>query len=389
MTDWERRIQLAAHPIAFPLVRGVGRLGPAVRVPRIGVVVSDAALAREVLTDPESFTKTGPGSPSDLWTPVLGPSVLLNMEGSAHARLREKLAPLFVPRYVNALCAKVFAAPLSGLAERLRAGPVDLAAAVQQLAGAVICELVGVPIPAKIAVRSNEQRFFAEVYARGTELTSMVRLGRPRLTPRQIARARATLSTLTAPAAAAFRDADPATVPGAMRGLGLSEAEALGAVAAFILTGTETIVSYLPRLIALCHDTGWLARLVDDRTRTDTVIAEAFRVTVPTPVMLRSVARPARVGSVSVRPGDRIVIATISCARAYGPFDPDRPHPKELRQLWFGAGPHFCLGMPLAKAEIDAVLGMILDLGGVRIVARKPARRVLIPGYERLVVTAA
>ena len=81
-----------------------------------------------------------------------------------------------------------------------------------------------------------------------------------------------------------------------------------------------------------------------------------------------------------------VVIATISCARAYGPFNPDRPHPKELRQLWFGAGPHFCLGMPLAKAEIDAVLGMVLDLGGVRVVSRRAARRVLIPGYRSLVV---
>jgi cytochrome P450 len=310
------------------------------------------------------------------------------MEGEAHARLREKLSPLFVPKYVNALCAKVLAAPLATVAERIRAGaPVDLAATVQRLAGAVICELVGLT-SSKNPVRSNEQHF-AELYASGTELTSMVRLGRHRLTPRQVSRARATLTRLTAPAAAAFRAGDSATVPGTMRHLGLTEAEALGAVAAFVLTGTETIVSYLPRLLALCHDTGWMSRLVADRARADAVIAEAFRVTVPTPVMLRSVARPARVGSVTVRPGDRIVIATISCARAYGPFDPDRPHPKELRQLWFGAGPHFCLGMPLAKAEIDAVLGMILDLGGVRVVSRAVARRVLIPGYQRLVVRAA
>jgi cytochrome P450 len=378
MIDWERRIQLGAHPVAYPLVRGLSRLGPVVRVPRIGVVVSDAGLAREVLTDTESFKKTGPGSPSDLWTPVLGPAVLLNMEGAAHGQLREKLAPLFVPRAVDALCAKVLAGPLAALRGRLRDGQaVDLAGAVQQLAGAVICELVGLPA---------DPGRYTELYARGTELTSMVRLGRPRLTPRQIGRARSALGTLTGPAAGAFHAGDPSTVPGTMRRLGLTEAEALGAVAAFVLTGTETIVSYLPRLIALCHDTGWLARLVRDRALADTVIAEAFRVTVPTPVMLRSVAAPARVGKIAVRPGDRIVIATINCARALGPFDAGRPHPKPLRQLWFGAGPHFCLGMPLAKAEIDAVLGMILDLGGVRVVSRRVARRVLIPGYQSLVV---
>lgn len=376
MIDWELRIQLAAHPLAYPLVRGLSRLGPAVRVPRIGVVVSDPALARAVLTDPESFTKTGPGSPSDLWTPVLGPSVLLNMEGAAHAALREKLAPLFTPRAVNSLCTKVLATPLAALRSRLLAGtPVDLVETMQHLAGAVICELVGLP---------PDPTRHTEFYARGTALTSMVRLARHALTPRQVTRARTTLASLTAPAAVAFGNGDPATVPGRMRELGLTEPEALGAVAAFVLTGTETIVSYLPRLIALCHDTGRLSRLATDP---DPVIAEAFRVTVPTPVMLRSVARPTRVGSVNVRPGDRIVIATISCARTLGPFDPDRPHPVPLRQLWFGAGPHFCLGMPLAQAETKAVLDA-LPLDGLRIISRKPARRVLIPGYERLVVQA-
>lgn len=193
MIDWELRIQLAAHPLAYPLIRGLSRLGPAVRVPRIGVVVSDPALARAVLTDPESFTKTGPGSPSDLWTPVLGPSVLLNMEGAAHAALREKLAPLFTPRAVNSLCTKVLATPLAALRSRLLAGtPVDLVETMQHLAGAVICELVGLP---------PDPTRHTEFYARGTALTSMVRLARHALTPRQVTRARTTLASLTAPAA--------------------------------------------------------------------------------------------------------------------------------------------------------------------------------------------
>jgi cytochrome P450 len=374
--SWESRVQLGAHPLAYPFLRGVSRLGPAVRVPRIGVVVSDAALAKEVLGDSERFTKTGPGSPSDLWTPVLGPSVLLNMEGTGHALLRGKLSGLFTPRYVKDLCAKVLGAPLTTLHDRLAAGePVDLVAVMRELAGAVIGELVGLP-PSP------------ELYDRGVEVTSVVRLGRHRLTPRQIAQARDALALLTRPAVRAYRDGDTSTVPGTMRGLGLTEAEASGAVAAFVLTGTETLVSYVPRLVALAHDTGWLPRLRADRTRCDAVISEALRVTVPSPVMLRSVARPGRVGTLAVRRGERVVIATISCARAYGRFDPDRPHPKELRQLWFGAGPHFCLGMPLAMAEITGVLDTLLDAGDLGVTERRVARRVLIPSYARLVVRA-
>ncbi len=375
MSTWERRLQFAAHPIAYPLVRALARIRPVVRVPRVGVVVSDAALAREVLTDTAAFTKTGPGSPADLWTPVVGPSVLLNMDGAEHAALRRRLADLFTPRAVADLVGRASAAVV---VER----PLDVVALVRRLAGAVIAELVGLD-PSLSA---------APAFAAATAVTGQVRLARPRLTPAQVATARVAMVDLTEPAEAAYRVGDPATVPGRMRSLGLTASEARGAVAAFVLTGTETLVSFVPRLVAMLLDTGWLDRLAADPSRTDDVIAEALRVTVPSPVMLRSVATPARIGTLSVRSGERVVIATVSAARAIGGFDPDRPHPPDLRQLWFGAGPHFCLGMPLAMAEIRTVLDAVLAAHRERpwrIVRRRAARRVLIPAYRELVLDAA
>ena len=382
MTAWERRVQLAAHPVLYPLTRALAGLGPVVRVPGLGVAVNDAAVARAVLMDTDTFSKAAPGSPADLWTPVLGPSVLLNMVGDDHARLRRKLAPLFTPAAVAALCGRVLAPLLAALTDRLAAGaPVDLVAEVRRCAGAVIAELVGLPFDAAVC---------AEMFARGTEVTSMVSLTRRGLTPAQIARARAVMESLTAPAVTAYRAGSAATVPGRMRELGLTEAEARGAVAAFVLTGTETLASFVPRLVALTLDSGWLARLAADATRRDEVVAEALRYTVPSPVMLRGVAAPGMVGRHAVTPGDRVLIMTLSCARAYGPFDPDRPHPPELRRLWFGAGPHYCLGMPLALAEINAILDALLSawraVGPMSIVERRTSRGVLIPGYERLVL---
>jgi len=124
---WERRVQLGAHPVAYPLVRALARIGPVVRVPRVGVVVSHAGLARAVLTDTVAFTKTGPGSPAALWTPVVGPSVLLNMEGAEHATLRRALADLFTPSAVAALCAQVAGDSCDALRDRLVAGEaIDL-----------------------------------------------------------------------------------------------------------------------------------------------------------------------------------------------------------------------------------------------------------------------
>ncbi|MCU1431401.1 MAG: Cytochrome family protein [Actinotalea sp.] len=384
-TAWEDRVQRAAHPLVYPALRRIAARGPVVRVPGLGVVVSDAALARRVLLDTEHFTKTGPGSPADLWTPVLGPAVLLNMEGEDHARLRSRLAGLFAPRAVEELTGVMLDAPLARLRSELAQGrPVDLVAAVSRMAGAVICRMTGLPATAAD---------HAHAFRQAQEIVGMVRLHRRSLTPRQVRRARQVLATMAAPARAAYRAGDTTTVPGRMRGLGLGEQEAVGAVGAFVLTGTETIVSFLPRLVALLVDSGWTERLAaghDDEALRDRVVDEALRVTSPTPAMLRSVAAPAEVGGVPVHAGDRVVVATLLCCRAAGPFDPDVEQDPHVRRLWFGAGPHFCLGMPLAMAQVRAVLAAVLAATGgsgtLEVVDRQVARGVLIPAYRSLTV---
>lgn len=379
--NWERRLYLSAHPVAYPLLRGVARCGPAVRVPGVGVVVNDASTAREVLMDGETFRKDGPGSPGDLWTPVLGPSVLLNMEGEAHRALRRRLAELFVPSHTEALCDRVLAAPLARLTGRLERGAtVDLVDAARVLAGAVIGEVIGLDTGTEAAYR--------DLFEQGERVVSMVSLRTRRLSPSQVRRARAVLDPLGEIAAESYHRGDESTVMGRMRALGLSEDEARGAAGAFFLTGTETVATLLPRLIALLADHGQLARVAGDDALLDRAIEEAMRVTTPTPVMLRSVHRPAAVGGVAVRPGDRVLIATHNCCRAHGPFDLDRPHPPELRRLWFGAGPHFCIGYPLAMAEIRLVARTVLGAAPLRITRRRAARGVLIPTYEHLAVRA-
>jgi cytochrome P450 len=324
-----------------------------------------------------SFTKTGPGAPADLWTPVLGPSVLLNMEGEDHLALRRKLGSLFAPAYVDALAERQL--DVAALTTRLTTGErVDLVAEVRRYASAMISQLVGL-----------EGSIDDELFRKVSSITSFVRLSRPRLTPPQVASARATLAELTASAELAYRDGDESTVPGRMRALGLTEREAMGAVGAFVLTGTETLVSYIPRLVALLVDSGWFHEVAADRSLVEPAIAEGLRVTTPSPVMLRSVVAEDAIGDVAVHPGDRVILATFAANRAVGAFDPQANVAATLRQLWFGAGTHFCLGAPLAMAQIRLVVGALLDASPVRIVERAPARGVLIPSYASLVVQRA
>ena len=191
------------------------------------------------------------------------------------------------------------------------------------------------------------------------------------------------------PAVARAYTGDESTVPGRMRALGLDEREALGAVGAFVLTGTETIVSFVPRLAAILIDSGWLPRLAADRSLVDAAVAEALRVTTPTPVMLRSTVAPRRIGRVAARPGDRIVLATFAANRALGEFDPVGDPASSLKQLWFGAGAHYCLGAPLAMAQVRRTLDVLLERPAARIGERTAARGVLIPSYARLVLETA
>jgi cytochrome P450 len=118
----------------------------------------------------------------------------------------------------------------------------------------------------------------------------------------------------------------------------------------------------------------------------DPAVAEALRITTPTPVMLRSTIAADRIGRVAVRPGDRVVLATFAADRSLGEFDPESNPAAQLKQLWFGAGAHYCLGAPLAMAQIRITLDALLARPGVRVAERAASRGVLIPSYARLVL---
>ena len=375
---WEERVMRAAHPIAYPALRMTR--GPVLRVPGLGILVRDAALLRSTLLNTANFTKTGPGSPSDLWTDVLGPSILLNMEGADHQVLRRKLTPIFAPSFVEPMVAESLGEPIALLMRRLSAGEhVDLVEEVRRYSSIAISRLVGL----------DSEELTADLFRKVSSITAMVRLTRTKLTPAEVARARGVMGELGSHAQRAYRAGDERTVPGRMRALGLTESEAMGAVGAFVLTGTETLVSYIPRLVCLLIDSGWLPLVAADRGLVEPAVAEALRVTTPSPVMLRSVVAPDAIGPVAVRAGDRVILATFAANRALGPFDPAVNSAATLRQLWFGAGPHFCLGAPLAMAQIRLVLDALLVAapeGDLRIDSRRAARGVLIPSYARVVI---
>jgi cytochrome P450 len=132
-----------------------------------------------------------------------------------------------------------------------------------------------------------------------------------------------------------------------------------------------------------------MAQLRKDDSSLEAAIGEGLRVTTPSPVMLRAVVRDAAIGGVAVHPGDRVILATFAANKALGPFDPEANAAAQLKQLWFGAGAHFCLGAPLAMAQIRLVARALLAAPELKVSARRAARGVLIPGYQSLWVERA
>lgn len=372
----DARVVRAAHPGTAALIDLLRK--PATRVPRIGLIVQETELVREVLSDTASFTKQGPGASSELWTPVLGPNVLVNMHGHDHKRMRKTLQPIFAPGFVRQLVRDMVEPRWQRAGEDLaNRRPVDLARVTREGASDAIAVLVGLDRGAV------DDAMFASV----TQITGMVKLSRPRLSEAQAQRARDLLATLTDHAAAAYAG-DDSTVPGRMRTLGLSEEQALGAVGAFILTGTETLAGAIPRIAAMLADADWFSEPRDD-AQTDLAIAESLRWTTPSLATLRSALVDTQVGGVRVKAGDRLVLATYKANRQRGPWDPTVERSAGLKQLWFGAGAHFCIGAPLAMAQIKTAMHALRSVGRpLRITRREPLRRTLIPSYRELVVEA-
>ena len=113
----------------------------------------------------------------------------------------------------------------------------------------------------------------------------------------------------------------------------------------------------------------------------------------PVPIITRWVADDYTFRGVRMRKDKLVITFTNNAVRDASvitdgdDFDIGRQIPRELRQIPFGAGPHFCLGFNLARREITMMLEAILDLPReIEVVEREYADKVLMPAYKRLVI---
>jgi cytochrome P450 len=382
----ESLVYLASHPVAFVIVRLVGKMGRSFRLPGVGTVVGTADLARAVLLDPR-FSKSGPGSAGEIITQVMGPRAILNQDGEEHLRVRRALQDLFSPAFVNRFVAATAAPLAAASAGRLERGEqVDIVRLARCMTGAAVMRMIG----SYPSATSDDE--YLRMFARGERLISRFPVGHRRVAKGKLQAAREDFLSLTDGAAAGYEASDQESIIGRLRGLGFDWEDARGMVAVMILAGTETVSTALPRIVAILVDHGVWPALAADRSGLDATIDEALRLIVPSPVMLRSAEVDVELAGRRFRRGERVVLPTYNLARdraqvAGDPerFDPARPISPGIRHLWFGHGPHFCLGFPLAKAELRTALDCLLDAApDLKVVNRRAAHHVLFPHYASL-----
>lgn len=384
----EHRLMRTARP-ALPVLNWLGQFArPLMKVPKLGWITSDPRIARALLNDPEHLTLLSEGGVGHLWAQILGDWVTDLFDGPGHHSLRTRSRELFTEKNSLAFVAHAWGERIETARAAFEGGEeLDLADLSRVLVGQMVTELLGIPVD-----RTRGDDAYREIFTTGEELASIA-LGTTadtQLPPHKVAAARAIVERLTGHVPAAFPTAPNDTVIGRCRELGLSLEETRGLATLLMVAGTETAASAMARMAALLADSGEQHRLLAMPQHRDDAVREALRVTSPAPLIGRAVLADLEIAGRKLRAGDRVMVLTWTANNLVGGFRIDRPYAPQNRQLWFGAGRHLCLGGPLAKAEMLAMLDLLLGDGRpFEIVSREYGRNVLIPAYHSLVVRKA
>ena len=123
-------------------------------------------------------------------------------------------------------------------------------------------------------------------------------------------------------------------------------------------------------LVALLERPALLERVRADRSLMRKVIDEGMRWETASQFLARQAVVDVEFHGVTVPAGAALSLCSGSANRDEAVFDNpdafdiDRP---PRTNVGFGAGPHLCLGMMIAKSEMEAMLDCLLDLPNLRL----------------------
>lgn len=299
---------------------------------------------RNAFTDTEHFTSHYISG----FNVMVGMDELLipvELDPPVHTRYRSALAPYFTPSAVKALEPVMRQSVRHVLDEIAPSGGCDVVPVGFKMMAGVWCELMGVPYE-----RSDLYiRFLFEIIH---QYDPMIRLQCAR---DMLAEMRKLYEEYRGKPG---KGLIPQFINSRIDGNEPTEAECSGLILFMFLAGMDTMgstASWLLRHLAL--DASLRTRLVGDTGAIRAFVEEALRrySIVSTN---RFVKQDIQIGDVTLKKGDNVLLSTpLACmdpskfSQAQS-FDAER---KE-RHMAFGAGPHFCIGAGIARAQLPIMV---------------------------------
>ncbi|MET0236549.1 MAG: cytochrome P450 [Kibdelosporangium sp.] len=318
---------------------------------------------RQVLSDPR-FTRPTPSDNAARVADVESGGVfnsematVLPQHGEAHLRWRRMIGKWFTAKRMNALRPGIEA-----MAEQLvddmvaRGGPADLKAALGfPLPVWVICDMLGVP-------DADRDRFAGW----SDTVLSMTRFTQEEMTAAQMDFGMYMAGHIAAKRAEPGDDLLSAllTETGA-DGEPLSDVVLIATGIGLLVAGHETTANMIGKMMAmLLADRRRWERLLADRSLVRTAVEESLRMDANAGFgMLRYFTEDVEIAGTVLPRGTTAVCSMAAANRDDNAFDAAAemdlnrsPNP----HLAFGAGAHACIGQPLARTELQAVLDVLL-----------------------------
>ncbi|HJT04034.1 MAG TPA: cytochrome P450 [Pseudonocardiaceae bacterium] len=289
-------------------------------------------------------------------------TTLLTMDPPDHTRLRRMLAPVFTPRAIDALKPRITAVVKAALADLGEGSDIDVVADIgYPIPLAVMCELLDVDIEGAQLLRTETPKLVgilefdpdeeavlaAEEATAGLALYLLPMLGDRRVRPGEDL------------ASQLLRLGDDA-------GDALELDEVLATCILLLTAGHETTASLIGNgILTLMQHPDQLHLLQRDPALINPAIEEMLRFECPAKIVGRTSLVDRQLGGHAIRAGQRVLVLLGAANRDPEQFpDPERFDITRVQapHLAFGAGPHFCLGAALSRAEAQETLRQLLPL---------------------------
>ncbi|MFC8663229.1 MULTISPECIES: cytochrome P450 [Streptomyces] len=334
----------------------------------------------------EDFGRTAPPAEHEPFH-VLNDHGMLDLEPPDHTRIRRLVSKAFTPRTVERLRPYVDRLASELVGELVAAGGGDLLTVVAEpLPVAVIAEMLGIP---------ESER--AQLRPWSADICGMYELNPSEETAERAVRASVEFTEFLRELIAVRRkepgdDLVSGLIAAYDEGDRLSEQEMISTCVLLLNAGHEaTVNATVNGWWALFRNPDQLAALRADRGLVGTAVEELMRYDTPLQLFERWVLDEIEVDGTVIPRGSEVALLFGSANHDPAVFAepevldlsrPENPH------ISFSAGIHYCIGAPLARIELAASMGALLDQAPALRLAAEPERKpnFVIRGLEGLLV---